>query len=103
LELEHLALYSADCMTCSHLCETGITAHEKCHYNKGNRLCPAAEVRIVIVGEALTYARRVLRARDRRLPEKEARLMKYVAAQSPAFQSRFYEYLDNGGRSNLKD
>ncbi len=103
MELEHLALYSADCMTCSHLSETGTEAYEKCHFSKGNKLCPAAEVRLVVVGEALTYARRVLRARDKRLPKKEARLMKYVAAQPAAFQSRFYEYLDNGGRSNLKD
>lgn len=89
-------------MTCKHLCETGVRDFQDCHFSKGNKLCPASEVRLVVVGEALTYARRVLRARDKRHPKREARLMKYVAAQSAAFQSRFYEYLDNGGRSNLK-
>lgn len=102
MELEYLALYSNDCMTCKHLCETGVRDFQDCHFSKGNKLCPASEVRLVIVGEALTYARRVLRARDKRQPKREARLMKYVAAQSAAFQSRFYEYLDNGGRSTLK-
>lgn len=102
MELEYLALYSTNCMTCKHLTETGVREFQDCHFSKGNKQCPAAEVRIVVVGEALEYARRILRARDKRLPKREAKLMKYVAAQSAAFQSRFYEYLDNGGRTNIK-
>lgn len=101
METEFVALYSANCMTCKHLSETGVRDFEDCHFSKGNKLCPAAELRFVIVGEALNYARRVLRARDRRHPKREARLMKYVSSQSAAFQSRFYEYLENGGRSNI--
>ena len=100
-DIEYLALYSENCMTCKHLTETGVREFNNCHHSKGNAQCPASEVRLVVVGEALDYARRVLRARDRRHPNKEARLMKYVAAQSAAFQSRFYEYLDNKGRSKL--
>ena len=102
MELEYLALYSVNCMSCKHLTETGKREFQDCHFSKGNKQCPASEVRIVVVGEALTYARRVLRARDKRQPNREARYMKYVAAQSAAFQSRFYEYLDNGGRMNIK-
>jgi len=90
-------------MTCQHLSpETGTRDFQDCHYKKGNKQCPAAEVQFAVVGEALVYARRVLRARDKRHPKREARLMKYVGTQSAAFQSRFYEYLDNGGRMNLK-
>jgi len=102
LELEYLALYNNNCMTCKHLSETGVRDFQDCHFSRGNKQCPASEVLLVVVGEALTYARRVLRARDKRQPTREANLMKYVATQSAAFQSRFYEYLDNGGRSNLK-
>lgn len=102
MDIEFFALYSANCMKCKHLSETGVREFEDCHFSQGNNQCPAAEVRFVVVGEALDYARRVLRARDRRKPTREAKLMKYVAEQSPAFQSRFYEYLDNGGRSNFK-
>jgi hypothetical protein len=102
LDLEYLALYSSNCLSCKHLCETGVRDFQDCHFSSGNKQCPASEVRLVVVGEALQYARRVLRARDKRQPKREARLMQYVGKQSAAFQSRFYEYLDNGGRSNLK-
>jgi hypothetical protein len=102
LELEYLALYSANCTSCKHLTETGTREFQDCHFTKGNKQCPAAEVRLVVVGEALDYARKVLRARDKRQPKREAKLMKHVGAQSAAFQSRFYEYLDNGGRTNIK-
>lgn len=102
MSTDYLALYSDNCMTCKHLTETGVREFQDCHFTVGNKQCPAAEVRIVVVGEALEYARRVLRARDKRQPNKEAKLMKHVAAQSAAFQSRFYEYLDNGGKINLK-
>lgn len=95
---EYFALYSADCMTCSHLSETGTTAHVGCHFSKGNTECPAAEVRFVVVGEALEYAKRVLAARDKRLPKREARLMRHVGQQSKAFRSKFYQALENGGQ-----
>ncbi len=95
---EMFALYSLDCMTCKHLSETGTVAYVKCHYSKGNEQCPASEVRFVVVGEALDYARRVLRARDKRFPNREAKLMKHVANQSEAFRAKFYDALENGGQ-----
>ena len=101
MEREFVALYSADCMTCMHLSETGSRDFQECHFKNGNKQCPASELRFVVVGEALDYARKVLRARDRRHSKREARLMSYVSAQSAAFQSRFYEYLENGGRNNI--
>ncbi len=93
---EYFALYSANCMTCSHLSETGDVAHIECHYSKGNTQCPASEVRFVVVGEAQEYARKILAARDKRHANTEARLMKYVGQQSAAFKSKFYDALDNG-------
>lgn len=94
---ELFALYNANCMQCKHLSETGSTAFVECHYSKGNTQCPAAEVRFVVVGEAVEYAKRVLRARDKRLSKREARLMQYVAKQSKAFRAKFYDALENGG------
>lgn len=91
------ALYSSDCITCKHLSETGTVAHVKCHHTKGNKQCPAAEVRFVIVGEALEYAQRVIAARDKRHAKTEANLMRYVGKQSDAFKSKFYDALEKGG------
>ncbi len=95
---EFFALYSDNCMKCKHLSpETGKVAFVDCHHSKGNTQCPAAEVKFVVVGEALEYARRVLKARDRRHPIREAKLMQHVGAQSPAFRAKFYDALENGG------
>lgn len=102
MDIEYIALYSANCTSCQHFSETGKRDFQDCHFSKGNKECPASEVKLVVVGEALEYARKVLRARDKRQPKRESKLMEYVGQQSKAFQSRFYEYLDNGGRSNLK-
>ena len=103
MKLDYLALYSENCLKCKHLCPSAPQTFDECHYEKhgdvgGNKQCPAKDVRLEVTGEALEYARKVLRARDKRLPKAEARLMKYVGAKSPAFQSRFYEFLENGGR-----
>ena len=97
--LEYFALYSEKCLTCKHLVEIGKVDNRDCHYSKGNTECPASEVRLVIVGEALSYAQQVIEARDKRHAKKEARLMKYVGAQSQAFKSQFYDFLDRGGKS----
>lgn len=103
MDTEYLSLYSANCLTCKHLCpDTGVREFEECHHSNGNKQCPALEVRVVVVGEALDYARKVLRARDKRQPKREAKLMKHVGLQSPTFKDRFYKYLEDGGRINLK-
>lgn len=104
METDYLALYSANCLTCKHLCpDTGVREFEDCHFEAGNKQCPAKGVKVVVVGEALDYARKVLRARDKRKPKLEARLMKHVGLQPATFQDRFYKYLENGGRLNIKD
>lgn len=93
---EYLGLYSVACLTCKSLVENGTVKNKDCHYTQGNTQCPAAEIKIVIVGEALDYAQRVLKARDKRLAKTEARLMQFVGKQSAAFRTKFYEYLENG-------
>ena len=94
---EAFALYSANCMTCRHLSpETGTKSHVKCHFTKGNTQCPAAEVTFVVVGKALKYAKLVRKCRDERNAARESKLMLYVANQTDAFKSKFYDYLESG-------
>lgn len=98
---EYFALYSQNCMSCKHLSpETGKVAFVDCHHTKGNTQCPASEVKFAVTGEALDYARRVLAARDKRQPKREASLMRYVGTQSKAFRSKFYEFLENNGQAD---
>ena len=85
-------------MKCKHLSpETGTVSEVECHFSKGNTQCPAEEVKFVIVGEALNYAKRVLAARDKRHPKTEAKLMQHVGSQTAAFKLKFYQYLENNG------
>lgn len=93
---EYLAIYSSACLTCKSLVEGAIISNPDCHYRTGNAQCPASEVRIAVVGEALSYAQRVLRARDGRKSKTEAKLMEHVSKQSSAFKTKFYTYLENG-------
>lgn len=95
LHIDHLALYSTKCKRCGHLDPDEKRKFTACHFDKGNTLCPASEVRIVVVGQATSYARQVRKARDERNPQEEARLMAYVSRQSVAFQSKFYSALES--------
>lgn len=92
---EYLALYTKNCLNCSHLVETGKIAYSKCHWTKGNNLCPAKDLAIVIVGKAKRYSDLVKKARSKRDAAKETSLMEFVSKQSAAFQSKFYDYLEN--------
>jgi hypothetical protein len=91
---EMLALYSINCLKCSHLVETATFAFVKCHYSKGNLNCPALELSIVIVGKADVYAKRVLKARLEKDIKVEAALLTTVSKESVAFQAKFQEALE---------
>ena len=90
---ELLALYSVNCLKCSHLVETATFAFVKCHHSKGNQQCPASEIAIVIVGKATVYAQRVLKARLNQDLKVEAALLTTVSKESLAFQAKFHEAL----------
>lgn len=92
---ELLALYSTNCLKCSHLVETATFAFIKCHYSKGNKQCPASEISIVIVGKAEALAKRVLKARLNRDFAVESSLLAIVGKESVAFQAKFVEFLEN--------
>lgn len=96
LDIDHLALYSSQCKRCGYLDPDEPRKFKKCHFSSGNDQCPASEVRIVIVGQATSYAQQVLRAREQRKPQTEAKLMAFVSKQNAAFQSKFYSALENG-------
>ena len=71
------------------------TSFVKCHFSKGNKHCPASELVIVVVGQAIRWAGLVIAARERRDPKAEARILAQVAKQPVSFQERFYSALEN--------
>lgn len=91
--MDHLALYSTKCKSCKHLDEEEAVAYDKCHYTKGNTLCPAQEVRLVIVGEAKRFAKAVIKARAAGDLKREAVILEQVAKRSLPFQHKFREAL----------
>lgn len=95
--LDYFALFSEDCLRCSHLVDTnkkGMMAFATCHYSKGNTHCPAKEVRVVIVGKAHAMAERVMAARLSRNAVREAKLLAAVGKQSDSFKTLFYSHLE---------
>lgn len=97
-EKDVLGIYSDNCDNCSHLRpdKVGAKAFIKCHYDKGNKYCPASEVIIVVVGKAYRMAEQVRKARERRDASAEAVVMAQVAKCHTAIQSKFYDSLENG-------
>lgn len=91
--MDNLALYSRKCKTCKHLDPEEEILHVKCHFSRGNKDCPAAEVRIIVVGEARRFAEAVRQARSKADLGREAKLLKIVQKRDPAFQQKFKEWL----------
>lgn len=92
---EHFAIYSALCKKCGHLDPDEPKKYSNCHFSKGNKFCPAAEVQIVVVGKAQKYAQQVRAARAKRDARAEAKILALVGAKSTAFIERFYFYLED--------
>ena len=92
---EYLKIYSTNCKSCYHLDPQETKKYSSCHYSKGNKQCPAAEIQIVVVGKAYRYANIVLAARNNRDAKAEARILSIVSKQSSVFQERFYAALEN--------
>jgi len=97
-DVDYLSLYSENCDKCSHLRpdKQGAKAFVRCHISRGNKYCPASEVRIVVVGKAYRMAEQVRLARERRDAATEAKIMAQVAQCHEAVQSKFYDALENG-------
>jgi len=91
---EYLAIYSNNCLKCSHFVDTATKKYTSCHYSKGNKSCPAVEVKVVVVGKAMSWASLVRQARAERNAQVEANIMSQVAKMSEAFRERFYSELE---------
>lgn len=89
--MDYLALYSRNCKKCKHLDPEETREYTKCHFNNGNKECPAQEVQFAVVGEANRFAAAVRKARAAGLIEREVQLLQEVAKRPPAFQHRFRE------------
>ncbi len=89
--MEYLALYSRNCKRCKSLDPEETREFDKCHFNNGNKECPAQEVQLAVVGEATRFANAVKKARSNGLIAQEVMLLQRVAKRSPAFQQKFRE------------
>jgi hypothetical protein len=89
--MDYLALYSRNCKKCKHLDPEETQEFEKCHFNAGNKACPAKEVQLAVVGEAQKYAQAVRKARAAGNITQEVAILTKVATRSPAFQQKFRE------------
>lgn len=90
--MEHLALYSSNCKRCGHLDPEEEKKFNKCHFSAGNTECPAQEVQLAVVGEAIRLAKAIKKARSDKDMKKEIEILQYVAERSPAFQQKFREH-----------
>jgi len=88
-----LALYSSNCLKCSYLVEGATKKFSKCHFSRGNELCPASEIRIVITGKTSLYLQRLKKARAKKDAKAEAEVWAAISKESPAFQARMYEVI----------
>lgn len=62
-ELEYFALYKPECLNCKSLVGSlGKLVKQNCHYSKGNKECPASEVRIIVTGRLERMARALKQA-----------------------------------------
>ena len=89
--MDYLALYSRNCKKCKHLDPEEPREYSKCHFNNGNKECPAQEVQLAVVGEAKRFAAAVKDARSAGLIAREVELLQEVAKRPSAFQHRFRE------------
>jgi len=92
-EKDHLALYSHDCLNCGHLVQGASVKHSKCHATKGNKLCPANDVVIVITGKIDQLVLKLKKARKAKDAQAEAKLWAKVVKEPAAVQQRIYDLL----------
>lgn len=90
--MDYLALYSRNCKSCQSLDPDAPNLFPKCHFEKGNKDCPAREVQLVIVGPAKRLANLVKQARLHSDLKEEARLLAVASTKSKAFQQKFLEW-----------
>ena len=96
LEREAFAIYSKNCLRCSHLVESATKTYNTCHHSKGNSYCPASEVTIVVTGKIDRYIKRLKKARARKDAKAESKVWASVEKESEIFKSRFYDtFVDN--------
>jgi hypothetical protein len=91
--MDYLALYKRQCKFCSYLDPEETKKYDRCHFSRGNEQCPAKEVQLAVVGEAVRCAAAVKAARAEGDLEKESRLLEKVAKATPAFKHKFKEHI----------
>lgn len=90
--MDHLSLFSKNCKVCKSLDPDEVRLFPTCHYDKGNKECPAQEIQLVVVGQAQRWATLVLKARVANNINTEVKILLAVAKRSKAFQQKFREW-----------
>ena len=89
--MDHLALYSRRCKFCKSLDPDEKREFPECHYERGNKECPAQEVQIAVVGKVTRYVKEYARARSTGNLADQSKILELVSKKSPAFQFKFKE------------
>jgi hypothetical protein len=94
---ERCLIYSSECFSCPHVIAgaDATSADKECHYSKGNRYCPAAQVIFVVSGAAFSLASKLHHARDTRDAEAEAAILIEAAKLNEYARERFYAAVEN--------
>jgi hypothetical protein len=89
--MDHLALYSRNCKFCKSLDPDEIKEFPACHYDTGNKDCPAIDVQLAVVGLVGRHALEFNTAKKTANIGKQASILQLVAKKSQAFQFKFQE------------
>lgn len=91
--MDHLALYSRRCKFCKSLDPDEVREFPQCHFEQGNKECPAQEVQIAVVGKVIRYVKGYVKAQSKASLSEQSKILELVAKKSPAFQFKFNELL----------
>jgi hypothetical protein len=91
--MDHLALYSRNCKICQYLDPEEKQKFEKCHFNKGNKDCPAKEIQFAIVGMARRASEEFKKAKAEQNITKQRKILEAVEKRSSAFRQKFTDWL----------
>lgn len=91
---EYLSLYSRDCLSCHHLVDGAAVKARRCHFERGNKSCPASEVKIVITGRLRAQATALAKARAEQDLDAEVRILQAIGKESDDARKTFYQLLD---------
>jgi hypothetical protein len=92
--MEYLALYSQKCKDCKSLDPEASNLYTSCHFENGNKECPAQEVQLVVVGLASRLAKEFVAAKVNADLSAQSKILQRVSTKTRAFQHKFNEIVN---------